>query len=37
VSGALQIFLLLGREQGLHLENNAKLKMDVKGLVFKKP
>ena len=37
VSGALQVFLLFGREHGLYLENNATLKMDVKGLVFKKP
>ena len=37
VSGALQVFLLFGREHGLYLENNATLTMDVKGLVFKKP
>ena len=36
VSGALQVFLLFGREHGLYLENNGTLKMDVKGLVFKK-
>ena len=37
VSGALQVFLLFGREHGLYLENNFTLKMEVKGLVFKKP
>ena len=37
VSGALQVFLLLGREHGLYLDDNANLEMDVKGLVFKKP
>ena len=37
VSGALQAFLLLGREHGLYLDDNAELKMDVKGLVFKNP
>ena len=37
VSGALQVFLLYGRETALHLDDNAKLKMDIKGLVFKKP
>ena len=36
VSGALQVFLLHGREH-LYLDDNAKLKMDIKGLVFKKP
>ena len=36
VSGALQVFLLYGREHALYL-GNAKLKMDVKGLVFTKP
>ena len=37
VSGALQVFLLHGREHALYLDDNAKLKMDIKGLVFKKP
>jgi hypothetical protein len=37
VSGALQVFLLFGREHGLYLDDNAELKMDVKGLVFKNP
>ena len=37
VSGVLQVFLLFGREHGLYLDDNAKLKMDVKGLVFKNP
>ena len=37
VSGALQVFLLYGREHALYLDDNANLKMDVKGLVFKKP
>ena len=37
VSGALQVFLLYGRETALYLEDNAKLKMDIKGLVFTKP
>ena len=37
VSGALQISLLYGRETGLYLDGNSKLKMDIKGLVFKKP
>ena len=37
VSGALQVFLLYGRETALYLDDNAKLKMDIKGLVFKKP
>ena len=36
VSGALQVTLLYGREHGLYLDN-SKLKMDVTGLVFKKP
>ena len=37
VSGALQVFLLYGRETALYLDDGAKLKMDIKGLVFKKP
>ena len=37
VSGALQVFLLFGREHGLYLDDNAELKMDVKGLVCKNP
>ena len=37
VHGALQVFLLYGRETALYLDDNAKLKMDIKGLVFKKP
>ena len=37
VSGALQVFLLYGRETALYLDDNAKLKMDIKGLVFRKP
>ena len=37
VSGALQVSLLYGREHALYLDNNGNLKMDVKGLVFKKP
>ena len=37
VSGALQVSLLYGREHALYLDDNAKLKMDIKGLVFKKP
>ena len=37
VSGGLQVFLLYGREHALYLDGNAKLKMDIKGLVFKKP
>ena len=37
VSGALQVFLLYGRETALYLDENAKLKMDIKGLFFKKP
>ena len=37
VSGALQVFLLYGRETTLYLDDNAKLKMDTKGSVFKKP
>ena len=37
VSGALQVFLLFGREHGLYLDDNESLKMDVKGLVFKNP
>ena len=37
VSGALQVFLLFGREHGLCLDDNAELKMDVKGLVFTNP
>ncbi len=36
VSGALQVFLLYGREHALYLDDNANLKVDVKGLVFKK-
>ena len=34
--GALQVTLLYGREHGLYLDG-SELKMDVKGLVFKKP
>ena len=37
VNGALQVSLLYGREHALYLDDNAKLKMDIKGLVFKKP
>ena len=37
VSGALQVFLLYGRETALYLDDNAKLKMDIKGLVFNNP
>ena len=37
VSGALQISFLYGLETGLYLDGNSKLKMDIKGLVFKKP
>ena len=37
VSGALQVFLLYGREHGMYLDDNAHLKMDVKGLIFKEP
>ena len=37
VSGALQVFLLYGRETALYLDDSAKLKMDIKGLVFRKP
>ena len=36
VSGALQVFLLFGREHALYLDN-GKLNMDIKGLVFAKP
>ena len=36
VSGALQASLLYGQEQGIYLDNNGKLKMDVKGLVLRK-
>ena len=35
--GALQVSLLYGREDALYLDDNAKLKMDIKGLVFKNP
>ena len=37
VSGTLQVSFLYGREHGLYLDDNAELKMDVKGLVFKNP
>ena len=37
VSGALQVSLLYGRETALYLDDSAKLKMDIKGLVFRKP
>ena len=37
VSGALQVSLLYGREHALYLDDNSKLKMDIKGLVFTKP
>ena len=37
VSGALQVTLLYGRERALYLDDNSKLKMDIKGLVFTKP
>ena len=36
VSGALQVSLWYGREHALYLDDNSKLKMDVKGLVFKR-
>lgn len=36
VSGALQVFLLYGREHALYLDDNAYLKIDVKDWVFKK-
>ena len=35
VSGALQVFLLYGRETALYLDDNAKLKMDIKGLIYR--
>ena len=37
VSGALQVFLLFGRERSLYLDDDAASKMDVKGLVCKNP
>ena len=37
VSGALQVSLWYGREHALYLNDNSKLKMDIKGLVFTKP
>ena len=37
MSGTLQVSLLYGREHALYLDDNANLKMDVKGLVFNKP
>ena len=37
ICGALQVFLLYGRETALYLDESAKLKMDIKGLFFKKP
>ena len=37
MSDTLQVSLLCGREHGLYLDDNSELKMDVKGLVFKKP
>ena len=37
VSGTLHVSLLCGREDALYLDDNAKVKMDIKGLVFKKP
>ena len=37
VSGTLHVSLLYGREDALYLDDNAKLKMDIKGLVFRKP
>ena len=37
VSGALQVFLLFGRERSLYLDGDAESKMDVKGLVCKNP
>ena len=37
VSGALHVSLLYGRERALYLDDNAELKMDIKGLVFTKP
>ena len=36
VSGALQVFLLYGRETVLYLDDDAKLKMEIKGLIYKK-
>ena len=36
VSGTLQASLLYGQEQGIYLDNNGKLKIDVKGLVLRK-
>ena len=37
VSGALHASLLYGRETALYLDGNSELKMDIKGLVYKKP
>ena len=37
VSGALHVSLPYGRETALYLDDSAKLKMDIKGLVFRKP
>ena len=37
VSGTLQVSFLHGREHGLYLDDNSELRMNVKGLVFKKP
>ena len=37
VRGGLQVSLLYGREGALYLDHNAKLHMDIKGLIFTKP
>ena len=37
VSGALQVFLLFGRERSLYFDDEFESKMDVKGLVCKNP
>ena len=36
-SGTLQVSFLYGRENGLYLDDNVELKMDVKALVRKNP
>ena len=34
--GALQVSLLYGREHALYLDGDAKLKMEIKGSIYKK-
>jgi len=36
-SGDSRVFLMYGRQNGLYLDDDSSLKLDIKGLVFAKP